>query len=189
MYWPDIIILLIIAFFTVKSAVRGIVSEISSIIALIAAFFLASSYYLKLGGLFSGLVADAGIRHLLSFMGIFLLVYFGFILLGVVGKKIMRVSLLGWFDHLSGGLLGFLKGTFVVCVILILMTTFLPGKSQFLQKSKGYQYLKHPTEIILCLVPYTLKESFHQKQKALLGIFQNKGLKKAAEPAKKTIKK
>lgn len=168
MHWPDIIILIIIALFTIKSVVRGIVSELSSVIALIAGFLLASAYYIRLGNLISGLVADASIRHLLSFVGIFLLVYFGFILLGLVGKKIMQVSLLGWLDRLAGGLLGFVKGTFIVCVILILITTFLPQKSFFLQKSSAYRHLKYPMEIMLSLVPPSLKESFHEKQKAPL---------------------
>ena len=167
MYWPDIIILAIIAFFTVKSAIRGIIREISSVVALLAGFVLASAYYIRMGNLLSGLITNAGIRHLLSFAGIFLLVYLIFILLGMAGKKIMKISLLGWFDRTAGALLGFVKGTFIVCVILILITAFLPQKGLFIQKSKSYKYLKHPMEIMLCLVPHTLKESFREKQQAL----------------------
>ncbi len=184
-HWPDIVILLIIAFFTIKSAARGIMREISSVVALVAAFYLASSYYIKLGGLLAGPIADAGIRHLLAFTGIFLVVYFGFILLGLVGKKMMKVSLLGWFDHLAGSVLGFAKGTFIVCIILILITTFLPRKSLFLKNSRTYPYLKRPTEIILCLVPPTLKENFHEKQKALLKIISGKDPKGTVTPLKK----
>lgn len=175
MYWPDIIILAIIAFFTIKSAIRGIIREISSVVALLAGFVLASAYYIRLGNILSGLITNAGIRHLLSFVGIFLLVYLVFILLGMAGKKIMTVSLLGWFDRTAGALLGFVKGTFIVCVILILIAAFLPQKGLFIQKSKSYKYLKHPIEIMLCLVPYTLKESFHERQHTLFNPFDTKG--------------
>lgn len=182
MYWPDIIILAIIAFFTIKSAIRGIIREISSVVALLAGFVLASAYYIRLGTLLSGLITNAGIRHLLSFAGIFLLVYLVFILLGMAGKKIMKVSLLGWFDRTAGALLGFVKGTFIVCVILILITAFLPQKGLLIQKTKSYKYLKLPMEIMLCLVPHTLKESFHERQRTLFKPFdtkekQDKGIK------------
>ncbi|MDP2992469.1 MAG: hypothetical protein Q8N82_03790, partial [Deltaproteobacteria bacterium] len=62
------------------------------------------------------------------------------------------------------------------------ITAFLPQKGLFIQKSKSYKYLKHPMEIMLCLVPHTLKESFREKQQVLFKSSETK------EKQKKGIK-
>lgn len=165
MNWIDLIIIAIVAFFTVKSSIRGLISEICSVIAIIAGFFIASSHYIELGDKLHTLITNSGVRYLLSFIAIFILVYFGFILLGFAGKKIMKISLLGWFDHLAGGILGLAKGVFVVSVLAILITSFLPKKAALIKESKTYKYFKRPTELILALSPYTLRSSFEKKQK------------------------
>ncbi|MFH1148021.1 MAG: CvpA family protein [Pseudomonadota bacterium] len=169
MYWPDITITGTLAFFTIKSAIRGFVREISSLLALAAGFLAASAYYSSLSQKCSSLSANDSIRNIFSFLLIFFLIYFACILLGLVGKKVMKVSLLGWFDHLAGGVLGLVKGLYIICMVLIILVSFFPNKISFLATSKAWEYLDAPMRAVLLLVPKALKTSFVAQEKSLPG--------------------
>lgn len=169
MYWPDISIIGTLAFFTIKSSIRGFVREISSLIALAAGFLAASAYYGSLSHKISSLLANDSIRNILSFILIFFLIYLGFILLGLIGKKVMKISLLGWFDHLTGGVLGLVKGLYIICMLFIILVSFFPNKTSFLEVSKTWKYLQIPMRVVLLSVPKALKTSFIAQEKILPG--------------------
>lgn len=118
----DIVSLVIIAFFALRTGIRGMVKELLSMAAVILGFLGAV--------LFSGFLAgyvepQFGIQppwsQIASFLGIFVVVYIVVKLFeGALNKIVERIQLES-LDHALGFLLGVLEGIIVVMLLLTVL--------------------------------------------------------------------
>ncbi|GBD94526.1 colicin V production protein [bacterium BMS3Abin05] len=122
----DIAILVILLIFTLRGIFKGLIGEVTGFIAIILALIFAVRW-MSAGTAFilSILNLSTVFAVMISFVLIFVTVFWGTIMLGRTLRKILKISMLGWLDHLGGAAFGLLKGA-VIASLLVILLGFIP---------------------------------------------------------------
>ncbi|RJO60470.1 MAG: CvpA family protein [Dehalococcoidia bacterium] len=123
MNWLDILILISLAASVIGGLATGIVRGVVNLAGLILGIFLAGMYYKTVGG-WLGLIHNTDVAKTVAFIAIIVVVM---ILAGLVGNllhKLVSGIMLGWLDHLVGGILGLLIGAVSWGALLALWVNF-----------------------------------------------------------------
>jgi len=157
---PDIIISLILGFFTINGFRHGFIEEIARIISLVGGFILASKFHDLLIPYIKPYIESSAIQVTVAYMGIFIISVLIITLIAKILQKFIDIVLLGWLNHLLGLLLGLLKGFLIISLIIFIFQA-LPIKldqgdsiRQKLQKeSVMYQICQHVKELVILTIP------------------------------------
>jgi membrane protein required for colicin V production len=144
--------IIIVMLFLARGIWTGFVRQIASIAALIIGFVVAGRYYGESAYLVIPFIADKETGFFIAYIVLFVLSFFTVILLGLLLKKVMVLSLLGWFDRFLGGLLGLAKGAFVVCLLFMGLTLVVSDASPLLRQSCLYPYLESGSRLMLSVI-------------------------------------
>lgn len=132
--YVDIGILGVLIFSVVMGLRRGFVSEVVSLVAIIAAFIIAGFYANPMAVYFAKNQSSTPVSHLA--IGVcFTILFLAVLLLGAVIRKalntVIKVAMLSTVNRLFGGLFGFLRGCLyiIVAVFLIQLSPIAENKS------------------------------------------------------------
>jgi len=177
----DIAILIVVILITIRGFFRGIVQEAATLLGLIVSFFLASYYYGDLARFLLRFLPGQnlllGVLSFLFLLGLSVFIFHGF---GILLKKVIHVSLLGWFDRALGGIFGFIKAGVVIFILVTLLTLVLPKTSSLLNSSRLFPWVISLTDHLTLLVPPKIKNDFFQKKQAFFDYWtvKEKNIKK-----------
>lgn len=162
----DIIILAILVYSIVRSAMRGFVREIYLVIAVLVGSLLAAWLYRPIGNLFKDVVRT---ENLALFLG-FSLIFLGTLLVGAVITwliaRFMKFAKLQWADRLLGAAFGFIRGWMIGAVILLGLTAF-EVQTERVRNSELAPYFLPGSRAIAVMTPYELKAKFLVGYRAL----------------------
>ncbi len=164
----DIGILLVMALFTVRGFVRGIIQEAATLIGVIVSFFLAAFYYSQAARLLASTFPNHHI--LLSFFCFVFLFGFCWLLfhfLGIMAKKMVRLTLLGWVDRGFGGVFGLLKGAIIIFILVSLLTFFMPKSKTIVGNSRLYPQVLAINQKLTLLIPSRVSEDYFARKREL----------------------
>ena len=159
----DIFIIVVVSFCLIRGIFRGLIKELSSIIGVLAGFYGAYTYYMRLAELLSRWISDQGYLNVFSFLVIFCCVFILISVLGVVIKYLLNVAFLGWIDRICGASFGLIKGILIVSVVLISLTAFLPKGSPLVEQSLMAPHVALVSEKMAKVVSKDMKHSFSDK--------------------------
>lgn len=121
----DIIILLVLIWFTGFGLYRGLVRSVLNLVGVICALFFATLWlphtssflqkYLPLPDAQMGFIA---------FVALFILIVVAFRIAAKIIQEGLRLVLLGWIDRVGGLLFGFLKGALLISALLWVFALF-----------------------------------------------------------------
>ena len=156
---PDIVICLILGFFTFNGFRHGFIEEMARLISLIGGFILSSKFHNMLIPYLQRIETEP-IRVTVAYLGIFVLSVIVITIIAKILQKFIELVLLGWLNRILGLLLGLLKG-FLIISLIIFVIQALPLKfdedntiRQKLEKeSVMYQICNHVKELIILTVP------------------------------------
>jgi len=184
----DIIFLALAAASVIYSLVRGLTREIFSFLAVVLAFFGAGYGYSRAAGWLQEWVHQETLAQILGFAAIFLLVALAVSLLGRLLSGAIHKGGLGWADRVGGAAFGLLKAVLLIAIILLVLTAFLPPRSEILRESKVSPAALAVARGLSYLVPESFHDLYRQKEKELKQYWANqeflpgregsKGLKK-----------
>ena len=119
----DIVFLVIIAIFALRCALRGIVTELMSMAALVFGMLAAIFTFRKTAELVRGkFIPDVkALPEIISFIAIFLAVFAVIKILEIILKDIIERIELGGPDRFLGFFLGIAEGLVIVCLLLFLI--------------------------------------------------------------------
>ena len=121
MNWLDGIILGILALSVVIGLLRGLVAEVLSLVAWIAAFWVAAVFGPDVAALFENSISLPMARIALGYA----ICFFGILLLGVIvrfaARRLIWSTGLTGMDRLLGVLFGFVRGALVVTILVFLV--------------------------------------------------------------------
>jgi membrane protein required for colicin V production len=123
MNWLDILILVTLAASVIGGLATGIVRGVVNLAGLILGIFLAGRYYETLGDKLT-FIHNNDIARTVAFIVIVVIIM---ILAGLIGgllHKLVSGIMLGWLDHLVGGVLGLLVGALAWGALLALWVKF-----------------------------------------------------------------
>jgi membrane protein required for colicin V production len=170
----DIFIVIVVGFCLIRGIFRGLIKELSSIIGVLAGFYGAYSYYMKISAVLSKWISNQGYLNILSFLIIFCCVFIIISILGVVIKYLLNVAFLGWIDRICGAGFGLMKGILIVSVVMVTLTAFLPKGSPIIKNSLLSPHVALVSEKMAKVVSKDMKHQFAGKIEELKKAWQKK---------------
>lgn len=148
----DFAAIAIILLFLARGIWAGFSRQLASLAGLILGYIFAGRYYEQISPKLSFLVSSPPLRFLLTYVLLFLAVFLAAVALGIVLKKVMSLSLLGWFDRTLGGLFGLVKAGLVVSVCFMVLSGILADSNPMLTGSFTAPYLRKSSDFLLSFV-------------------------------------
>lgn len=149
----DFGVIAIILVFLVRGIWIGFVRQLASLLGLILGYLFAGRYYEQISPRLSSVIPSPQLCFLVTYALLFLAVFFGVVALGFVLKKVMSVSLLGWFDRLVGGIFGLVKAGVLISVLFMVVSGLLADNNPLIAKSLAAPYLAKSSGFLLSFVP------------------------------------
>ena len=118
---PDIIILIIISFFTFNGFKNGFIKEALRIVGMTSGFLVAHNFYNKLIPYLEVYIINTSLLSITSYLTIFLITLISVNILGIFLQKFFELILLGWLNRLLGTLLGLIKGVVIVSILIFIL--------------------------------------------------------------------
>jgi len=138
----DIVVGLIFLLFLVRGLWTGFIRQLAAFFALVGGYWLAAHYHQQIAPFAGRFLDNQKVIFVVSFIVIFLAAAVAFGLLGKLLRKVMELSLMGWFDRLLGGGLGLVKGVVLTSLLYMLLASSLSGSNTMLRKSMSAPYLE-----------------------------------------------
>jgi membrane protein required for colicin V production len=146
---------------------KGMMREITSLVALIGGFILAILYYSVPAGWLSEISRNESVANLFGFLVIFL----GCILIGaiisLIVNRFLKAASLKWVDRLLGGVFGLLRG-WAICSVMAIGLIAFPIRENLMARSVLSPYLLAVARAAVHLVPQSLKDKFDEQYKKVL---------------------
>lgn len=143
----------IVLFFLARGIWVGLIRQLASLAALILGYLFAGRYYEQISPLLSSMITSPQLCFLVTYALLFLAVFFGVLALGFVLKKVMSLSLLGWFDRFMGGIFGLVKAGVIVSVGFMTLSGLLAEANPIITNSLVAPYLRKSSGFLLAFVP------------------------------------
>ena len=156
----DIAIIIIVAACLIRGIFKGLIREASGIIAVVAGFYGAYTYYPVLLPYFESWFSEPFYAKILSVFLLFCIVFSAVTICAVLIRKLLKIVFLGWVDRLFGGAFGTLKGMLIVSVIFIILTTFVPADQAFIKESRLSPYVGRVSRVLTVFVSHRLQDDF-----------------------------
>ncbi|MBI5583111.1 MAG: CvpA family protein [Deltaproteobacteria bacterium] len=171
----DIAILIVVILITVRGFFRGIIQEAATLVGVIVSFFMACYYYGNLARTLQRfLPGSPALFSILAFIILFGLSLFLFHVFGLLLKKVVHFSLLGWADRVLGGFFGLLKAGVLVFILVTLLTLVLPKTNSLLNNSRLFPWAISLTDHLTLLIPTKIKDDFYQKKQDFLDFWSTR---------------
>lgn len=138
----DILSLSLVLIFAVMGLVRGFVSELFRLAAIVVGFIGALISYETVYRHIIFIDIGSRTKTILSFILAFIVICFAVLIIGWVIRKIIHLAMLGWADRLLGALAGGFKAV-VLIWLAVLSFAHLPDTDlkQVLVNSRSYKLL------------------------------------------------
>jgi len=120
MIWVDYVIIGIIALSGLIGLMRGLVREALSLIAWIAAIWVALTFAHYFADLLTGYIALPSVRLMAAFAGLFVFTLMLAALVNYLIAQLVDKTGLSGTDHLLGVLFGIARGVVVVAILILL---------------------------------------------------------------------
>jgi membrane protein required for colicin V production len=148
----DFGVIAIILIFLVRGIWIGFIRQLASLAALILGFLFAGRYYEQISPRLSSVIPSPQLSFLVTYVLLFLAVFCGVLVIGFVLKKVVSLSLLGWFDRVLGGVFGQVKAGVVVTVLFMVLSGLLADSNPLMTGSFSAPYLRKSSRFLLSFV-------------------------------------
>lgn len=132
----DLIIIATMIFLVVRGIFRGFFMEIGSLAGVVLGVWLANHYQPQMTNYLKAYLPSGHFLPMISFAVIFVIVLVLCNLLGWSLKIIMKKAFFGWADRTLGAGLAVLKGIFIIYLVIVLLTFFVPSKAPLIAQSR-----------------------------------------------------
>ena len=156
--WSIIVVILVS---TVAAASEGFFHQAFGIAGLIVGYMLAAWQYARVAAWFAPHVNSPWLADILGFLVIFVAVVIVAAISGRIVRWAMKEAGLSLIDRLLGALLGLVKGSLFVAIILMGMTAFAPSSS-WLEGSELAPYFLVVGRAAIWLAPSELRVKFYE---------------------------
>ena len=131
----DIVFTVIIIFFVVLSASRGVLREFISTFSIVFGYYAAEKFYPKYMNLTINYVGNGPQAKIVTYFAIFaVIVLIGFVLSSLI-KMLISFKRPTFFSRLIGGLFGLTKGFLICLLIFFIVEGYIPSYLDDLYKS------------------------------------------------------
>jgi len=151
MNWLDIVLVIAIAISVLIGVKKGVIGIALTLAGLVLGVFLAGRYYILLSQYLS-FISHAGLVKVAAFAIIFIGVMAIAAVLARLLGRVASAVMMGWANHLGGGILGFILGAIFCGAFLAMWVKFL-GMTQAIAESRIAPILLNQFPRVLALLP------------------------------------
>ena len=178
----DFVVLAVVAFGAIHGLRNGLLTMVTSFVALIAALYLASLHYSEAAAIIARQFGTnptlaTVLGYVAVFLGVFVVVQFvGSMIVGV-----LTMASLGWIDRLAGGFLGGAIAAAVAGLAVMLLTTVLPANAALLRNSEAAPMLLAYDAMLVRYIPQEAKEAYQRNRDILIRAWIAEASKRAPD--------
>jgi len=143
------------------AAAQGIFLELFSLAGVMVGYLAAAYEYSRAASWYAPFVKSTWMADGAGFLTIFIGVVLLAGLMGRIARWGFKEAGLGWADRLLGGAFGLVRGTLLITVLLLALTSFAPG-SRLLAQSQIAPYLLVLGRGAVAVAPAQLRTQFRQ---------------------------
>jgi membrane protein required for colicin V production len=165
----DYLILVVIALGAIHGSSRGILRIASSLIALVAAVYLASLYSHQAGAYLTRVFSvrpgtGAALGYVIIFLTVMVVVAWG----GDKLAQLIRAVHMSWIDRLGGALVGAALGALVAGLVVVVVTVMLPVDAPFIRQSKLAPRVLDYSHDLAGFVPGDVRDAYYYRESQLI---------------------
>jgi membrane protein required for colicin V production len=157
----DWIILAFLVFSVAGAAMEGFFREAFGLAGLVLGYLLAAWQYPRLAEWFAPHLKSPWLGEIAAFLIIFVAVLLAAGVAGRMARWMMKEAGLSVFDRILGGVLGLLRGSLVVAIVLVAMAAFAPA-AKWLAGSQLAPYFLVVGRAAIWVAPSELRHRFYQ---------------------------
>lgn len=161
-------VVLLVLLFVIRGAWVGLIGQLAFLTAMVLGFMAAGAFHGDFVPVISPWVMLPQLAFLLTYLVLFAAAYLATMLVGRGLRRVMSITLLAWFDRLTGGILGAVKALFVASLIFMGLAGFLSGARPMLRDSLSYPFLAVSSGYILLFIgDHDLRDRFLPREPAI----------------------
>ncbi|MDR1856146.1 MAG: CvpA family protein [Desulfovibrio sp.] len=134
----DLAIVLTMVFFIVRGYFNGFIGEVAGIVSIVAGLGAAHNFSDRLSPNLT-VIADPGFRNIAAYVVILVAVMIVVAVIARVLQKVINFSFAAGADRLCGAGIGFIKGT-ILCALVLLMLRKFFADAVFMTQSRVLPY-------------------------------------------------
>jgi membrane protein required for colicin V production len=157
----DVVIVLVLLVSVVQAAISGFFQEAFAIAGAVFGYIVAAWQYQRLTAYISPYISSRWLAEIVAFLLIFGLVLLLAGLLGRTVRWLVKEVGLSSVDRFLGGLLGLVRGSLLVAIVLLGITAFAPN-SRWLQGSSLAPYFQVVGRAAIWVAPSELRSQFYK---------------------------
>lgn len=173
----DLVVIGVVGLATLLGLWKGLIKQLFVLAGVIAGYLLAIQLYEPVSKYFTNI--DQGLSKIISFLAIFIACIVIASIMGWVAGRIFKIAGLNWANRIGGGVLGFLKGFFVIAAVALMLLAFLPVHSSVIKDSVTLPYVNMGITVMRSVIPEGLWTKYEKKLEDTKSRWLNKRLKKA----------
>ena len=163
----DIALLVLLGVLVVVGLMKGLVRILVGLLAVVAAFFVASHGHRPLAERVGTVDLAPEVLQLLAYLALFVVVLLAGGVLAWLLRKILRVSMLGWADRLAGGALGLAVALLATALVLLPTVAYAPGGASWLAGSRLAPYVTAVADLAVQAAPDDLADAYRRGMDSL----------------------
>ena len=165
----DFVVLAAVVFGAIHGLRNGLLTMVTSFVALIAALYLASVHYSEAASIIARQFgSNPTLATVLGYVAVFLVVFVVVQFVGGMTVGALRMASLGWIDRLAGGFLGGAIAAAVAGLAVMLLTTVLPANAALLRDSEAAPMLLAYDAMLVRYIPEEAKQAYQRNRDILI---------------------
>ncbi len=149
MNYIDVIILTIVVYFAFLGFRRGIIKEISSLLALLLGAYVAIFFSQQINYLLNDLkMVEKNLVPAISFALFFILTYFTVRVLGSIVDKLFKIMALGFFTRIFGSVFGVLKSLIILSFFWFIVDSYCSVDEKMKSESLLLEHVEKTLKLI-----------------------------------------
>ncbi|WP_167505893.1 CvpA family protein [Desulfosediminicola flagellatus] len=146
----------------------GLLKQVTGLLALYIGYLVASQYHDKFFPFLREVSDNPQIVFLVSYVIMFIATYIVIMLLGKMLTHAVQVSIVGWFDRVLGGVVGFLQALIVVVLMHMILGSVLPPENKMLKTCETCGVLNEAVDVTREMIKNEdVRKALQQKKPAI----------------------
>jgi membrane protein required for colicin V production len=180
--WFDLVLVLILLWSAIAGLRAGFARVVIGLIATLVGLVLGFWFYRVVAAWFMQWVKTLIVADLLGFFMIFIGVVTIGALLAALCSRLFRWIGLSWFNHLLGGLAGFLRGALIIAALVDILVAYSPSPTPaFLENSHILPYASEVSSWLISVAPRELKDAFTEQMENLRQLWRRQHPQRSQE--------
>lgn len=117
-----------------NGVIKGFIRDFASMVGVVLGFFAVAHYGRIVSREIEKIIPSSQYADILSFILILSIIFILCMVVGIIVRKFLHVSMLGWLDRILGGIFGLFKGLVLTALLLMIINYAIPNAA-FLKRS------------------------------------------------------